>query len=338
MATGRSPVPRERLGSRAPSRACPRYGGGRARFFGRRPKSSALERIRRQKLLVVIGPSGVGKTSFVRAGPSRRAPRTGGPGRHAESSAFAALAQVSRELLADAESLDELLGRLRTRLPRCSGRIAVATETRRSSPRRDQFKELLTQTPQESQERFARLLGAIAGDRDVCIVCRCATTSFQVSRPRYAPALLRRDGAPTNPVAWALLRAVRSRPEGGIRLRGRGLAEEMVQAVVTERGPCRYWPLPFRGSGRSATASEAPHPRGLSRDRRRRGRARAARGGDAGHVGPSRKGSCANLPQLDDRTGHAGFARPGGAALRISRSGCGGAGSGPARGRASLTS
>ena len=43
-------------------------------FFGREAEVEALwEKIRRQKLLAVIGPSGVGKTSFLRAGviPSR---------------------------------------------------------------------------------------------------------------------------------------------------------------------------------------------------------------------------------------------------------------------------
>ena len=49
-----------------------------AHFFGREAEVEALwEKIRRQKLLAVIGPSGVGKTSFLRAGVIPRRPRDG---------------------------------------------------------------------------------------------------------------------------------------------------------------------------------------------------------------------------------------------------------------------
>jgi DNA-binding winged helix-turn-helix (wHTH) protein len=47
-------------------------------FFGREAEVEALwEKIRRQRLLAVIGPSGVGKTSFLRAGVIRTGLRAG---------------------------------------------------------------------------------------------------------------------------------------------------------------------------------------------------------------------------------------------------------------------
>jgi len=83
------------------------------RFFGREAEVEALwEKIRRHHLLAVIGPSGVGKTSLLRAGliphrPSGWAAVACAPGSHP----FVGLGQALAPLLAaDAEAMAELFG------------------------------------------------------------------------------------------------------------------------------------------------------------------------------------------------------------------------------------
>ena len=86
--------------------------GDAKRFFGREAEVAALwEKVGRQKLLAVIGPSGVGKTSFLRAGVIPRAPLNWDtayltPG----SSPAAALARALTPALAsDPDALAELV-------------------------------------------------------------------------------------------------------------------------------------------------------------------------------------------------------------------------------------
>ena len=72
--------------------------------------------------------------------------------------------------------------------------------------------------------------------------------------------------------------------------------------------------------GEARPRAEAPHPRGLRRDRRRRGRARPAR---RGHAGPDRSGAAGararDLPQPRHRAGHARGAWTGRSCSRPSR-------------------
>ena len=213
-----------------------------ARFFGREAEVEALlERIRRQKLLVVIGPSGVGKTSFVRAGVvASRPPEWGALVMTPGTRPFAALAQgLSRELLADAESLDELFRAAADQAPEM---LRAVSRWRRKHGEAllvvDQFEELFTQTPRESQERFARLLGAIAGDGDVCIVLSMRDDLLFRCLDHDALLPFFEGMAPLRtPSHGALLRAVREPAlKEGYAFEDDGLAEEMVQAVVTERG------------------------------------------------------------------------------------------------------
>jgi DNA-binding winged helix-turn-helix (wHTH) protein len=81
-------------------------------FFGREAEVEALwEKIRRQTLLAVIGPSGVGKTSFLRAGVIPSRPPGWGvayatPGANPVSALARALIP---DLATDAEAIGELL-------------------------------------------------------------------------------------------------------------------------------------------------------------------------------------------------------------------------------------
>ncbi|HMG53461.1 MAG TPA: protein kinase, partial [Kofleriaceae bacterium] len=150
------------------------------RFFGRgREIAGVIARLRHQPLLGVIGPSGVGKSSFVRAGvvPALKASGehwdvvTVRPGR-APMASLAALAHrltapagatLERELDAHAELVTRLhvepgyLGaRLRAHARRTGGRVLVFV---------DQFEELYTLVRDPGERRaFTAALAGVADD------------------------------------------------------------------------------------------------------------------------------------------------------------------------------
>jgi WD40 repeat protein len=141
-------------------------------FFGREEEVQALwGRIRRRRLLAVIGPSGVGKTSFVRAGAVPARPEGWGalvctPG----TAPFRGLGQALGPALAgDAEALGQLAGfedpetafslLSRWRKSRAAALIVL-----------DQFEELFTLNPPVAQARFAALLGRVATEADIHVL------------------------------------------------------------------------------------------------------------------------------------------------------------------------
>ncbi|MGD8897656.1 MAG: protein kinase, partial [Acidobacteriota bacterium] len=141
-------------------------------FFGREREIEELwRRIHARKLLAVIGPSGAGKTSLVRAGvmasrpegwtamvvtpgaqPFRGLGRALGPELAGDTEALARLADVE-----DPEVAVALLGRWRR----------DATEALLVV---DQFEELFTLNSPETQERFSTLLARLASETDVHVL------------------------------------------------------------------------------------------------------------------------------------------------------------------------
>jgi hypothetical protein len=133
-------------------------------FFGREREVEELwERIRSRKLLAVIGPSGAGKTSFVRAGviasrPEGWAAIVCTPG----TQAFRGLGRaLVRELAGDVEALERIFS-----IEEGDTAIEVLSRWRRSHGEAllvvDQLEELFTLNPPEVQGRFASLLGRLA--------------------------------------------------------------------------------------------------------------------------------------------------------------------------------
>jgi WD40 repeat protein/DNA-binding winged helix-turn-helix (wHTH) protein len=216
-------------------------------FFGREAEVEALwEKIRRRKLLAVIGPSGVGKTSFVRAGVIARRPAGWRvayvtPGTNPVSALARALVP---DLAGDAGAIGELLQAVEelNETGEPGHALSAIREWRKESAEAlvvvDQLEELFTLNAKEVQSRFTSFLGHLAGAPSVRVLLslrddflvRCGEGDglrpvFEELTPLYPPspdALRRAVAEPARRV--------------GYRFEEDALVEEMVEAVASERG------------------------------------------------------------------------------------------------------
>ena len=149
----------------------------------------------------------------------------------------------------------------------------------------DQFEELFTLNPTEVQERFAALLGRLAREADVHVA---AVAAGRLPDPlRGARAARDRSSSRSSPLPGAEPRgaaagARRAGEEAGLPLRGRGARRG--DGGVGGGGAGGAAAARLRGVapvGEAGPREEAADAGGLRGDRRRGGRARAARGGDA---------------------------------------------------------
>src|SRR6185295_18366459 len=192
------------------------------RFFGREAEVEALwGKIRRQTLLAVIGPSGVGKTSLLRAGliphrPSGWAAVACAPGSHP----FVALGQALAPLLAaDAEAMAELFGGVSDAVQgaEVDRLVSALSRWRRGHAEGllvlDQFEELFTLNVPDVQARFARLLGRLVDESGLRVLLALRDDFFMRcgEHPALAPAF--HDVTPLlPPSAEGLKRALREPP------------------------------------------------------------------------------------------------------------------------------
>ncbi|MGD8897009.1 MAG: protein kinase, partial [Acidobacteriota bacterium] len=208
-------------------------------FFGREREIEELwRRIHTRKLLAVIGPSGAGKTSFVRAGvlparPEGWAAIVCTPGAAPERNLAHALAP---EMAGDPEAVRELL-----RFDDPGVAVSTLARWRRGHGDAllvvDQFEELLTLNPTETQERFATLLARLASEADIHVLL-ALRDDFLIRCCEQEPLA---------PVLEGLTALMALKPEDlrraieepakkrGYRLEDESLVEEMVQAVEGAR-------------------------------------------------------------------------------------------------------
>jgi WD40 repeat protein len=208
-------------------------------FFGREKEVATLwKRVRARRIVAVIGPSGAGKTSFVRAGVVPARPEDWGsivctPG----TAPLRALGQaLAPELAADATALrrlvqfedpDTAFELVRLWRSQCGEALLVV----------DQFEELFTLNPPEVQQRFAALLGRLAQQGDVRLLLslrddfliRCAEHEplapmfvELMPLPALSPEALRR----------ALVEPARKR---GYRFEDESLVDEMLGSIDNAR-------------------------------------------------------------------------------------------------------
>jgi len=211
-----------------------------AYFFGREVEIETLwHKLRRPRLLGLIGPSGSGKSSFLRAGLLPARPEgwrviLAAPG----ARPFVALAHaLLPELASDRQPVEDLL---RFEEPEMAVPLVARWRQRHGNALIviDQFEELFTQNPDAIQEAFARLLHRLTLEADVHVLLAMRDDflfhcqRFETLQPIFAE--LTPLGAPTGA---ALRRAVvQPAVKCGYRFEDEALVEAMIAEVEGERG------------------------------------------------------------------------------------------------------
>ena len=216
-------------------------------FFGREAEVKALwQRLESRKLLAVIGPSGAGKTSFLRAGVIAARPEGWGavcatPGARP---ALGLAQSLTPELAGDAEAMSDLLRGVSEVTETGEGERAVSAVRRWRSRHReallviDQFEELFTLSPKETQERFAALLGRLASEADVHVVLSLRD-DFLIRCSEHEPlapvfeSLTPLPALTTDGLRRALVEPAKKR---GYAFEDEALVDEMVESVEGARG------------------------------------------------------------------------------------------------------
>ncbi len=210
------------------------------RFFGRETEIDGLwEKLRRQSLLAVIGPSGAGKTSFLRAGMIPHRPDGWSalyltPGRNPNVALAQALAP---HVTGDEDSVRDL--------PNCGDPAVTVGLFGRWRSRHaglllviDQMEELFTLNSFEVQASFAALLCRLVQEARVHVLL--GLRDDFLFRCSHEPALgqVFRDLTPlSTPSREALRRTVREpAARQGFRFEDDELVEEIVESVAAERG------------------------------------------------------------------------------------------------------
>jgi WD40 repeat protein len=210
------------------------------RFFGRDHDIAAVWRkLAERSLLALIGPSGAGKTSFVRAGLVPHAPpgwrcvvATPGP------APFASLARaLAPSFAGDADAVQQLLdlhlpdtatGLVRRWRQRCDHALVVV----------DQLEELFTLNPADVRQRFAGLLGALAALDGVHVLLSMRDDFLFGCHAFGGLAAMFDAVVPLGPPSSDGLRRALVEPARamGFGFEDDGLVEDMVGSVAGERG------------------------------------------------------------------------------------------------------
>jgi WD40 repeat protein len=210
------------------------------RFFGREAEVESLwGKLGQRRILALIGPSGAGKTSFVRAGlvpsrPSGWGVLVSKPGGAPMRSLAQALVD---ELPSDADTMRQLLA-----FDDPDVAFSMVRKWRESHIEAllvvDQLEELFTLNPAEVQERFTELLGRLASEADVHVLLslrddflmRC--DGHDALRPVFG------ELTPLSPLTHDGLRRALTEPakREGFSFEDESLVAEMLESVEGARG------------------------------------------------------------------------------------------------------
>jgi len=210
-----------------------------AHFFGREEEVKALwQRLQKSRLLAVIGPSGAGKTSFVRAGVIPAAPEGWRcvwvtPGNRPFAAVVRALVpelsndSETLQRLVGAETGDEMTAALGVWRRRHGEALLVV----------DQFEELFTLNPGEVQERFAAFLGQLASEADVHVLISLRDDFLMRCQEHPALAPVFTELTPLGTLTKEGLRRALEEPAKklGYGFEDDGLVDEMVESVEGAR-------------------------------------------------------------------------------------------------------
>ena len=230
------------------------------RFFGREQDvASTAARLRNEPLLAIVGPSGVGKSSFVRAGLIPALDRSGDrweafitrPGRHCMAALADVLARASAVSMTGAtsehlQSTEELQASLREQ----PGILGTQLRARsRHTLRRillfvDQFEELYTlESDPAERARFARCLEGVADDASsplrVVLSLRSDFLDRVADDPSDAMRAVIRRLLWLQPIGRAGLSEALTRPveQAGYRFENEEMVEDMLRALQSTRIP-----------------------------------------------------------------------------------------------------
>jgi WD40 repeat protein len=189
--------------------------------------------------LALIGPSGVGKSSLVRAGLIPAIPEGWGslifhPGESAFRELGRALVPEFRE---DTRALGELLY-----IEAPERAVALVSRWRALHQRAllvvDQFEELFTLNSPEIRERFAELIGSLTRDADVHVLVSIRDDFLYRCHDHEALAPVFSELTPVRVPARRDLRRALEEPAArfGFAFEDDSLADEMLEAVQGERG------------------------------------------------------------------------------------------------------
>jgi DNA-binding winged helix-turn-helix (wHTH) protein len=208
-------------------------------FFGREDEVAKMWRkLTSRRLLAVIGPSGVGKSSFLRAGVIPARPEGWGviicqPG----EAPFPALARALVPIFAgDIEATTQLVDI-------SDGDRAVAVVSRWRDRHKqavlivDQFEELFTLNPPETQERFATTLRRLVDDADVHVLLSLRDDFLHRCHEKPSLVPVFEDLTPIGqPGTEALVRAlIEPARRLGFEFEDADLPKEMASEVEGER-------------------------------------------------------------------------------------------------------
>jgi len=210
------------------------------RFFGRENEVAALwRRITARRLLAVIGPSGVGKSSLLRAGVAARAP----PGWRVVvfTPGDAPMLSLARALAPDHAGDPAAMARL---LGFNDSDTALAVVSRWRGIHKevvlvvDQFEELFTLNPPEVQESFVGLLRRLVDAADVHLVLAMRDDYLYRCQQFEEIAPIFRDLTPLPPPTAEGLRRALKEPAGRqlYRFSSELLVDRMIAEVEGERG------------------------------------------------------------------------------------------------------